>query len=79
MKEIPISFGRDEQDIYRIAINGDDIERASCAASLGCHTMANLSWEDHIDNLVTKGTHRVHQLRELKRLGLFAKDLLTCY
>ena len=41
--------------------------------------MSNPSWEDHIANLVSKANRRLHLLRELKRAGLSAKDLLTCY
>ena len=41
--------------------------------------MFNLSWEDHISNLVSKASRRLHLLRELKRAGLSSKDLLTCY
>ena len=41
--------------------------------------MSNLSWEDHIANLVSKASRRLHLLRELKRAGLSTKDLLTCY
>ena len=41
--------------------------------------MSNLSWEDRIANLVLKASRRLHLLRELKRAGLSAKDLLTCY
>ena len=55
------------------------IERVSCAKLLGCHIMSNLSWEDHIANLVSKVSRRLHLLRELKRAGLSSKDLLTCY
>ena len=54
-------------------------ERVSCAKLLGCHIMSNLSWEDHISNLVSKSSRRLHLLRELKRAGLSTKDLLTCY
>ena len=51
----------------------------SCAKLLGCHILSNLSWEDHIANLVSKASRRLHLLRELKRAGLSSKDLLTCY
>ena len=51
------------------------IERVSCAKLLGCHVMSNMSWEDHIANLVSKASRRLHILREL----LSSKDLLTCY
>ena len=66
-------------DIPRITIDGDVIECVSCAKLLGCHVMSNLSWEDHIANLVSKASHRLHLLKELKRAGLSSKDLLTCY
>ena len=41
--------------------------------------MSNLSLEDHVANLVSKASRRLHLLRELKRAGLSSKDLLTCY
>ena len=55
------------------------IERVSCAKLLGVRIMSNLSWEDHIANLVSKASRRLHLLRELKSAGVSAKDLLTCY
>ena len=73
-KELLVYFGRQELDIPRITINGDVIERVSCAKLLGCHVMSNLSWEDHIANLVSKASRRLHLLRELKGAGLS-----TCY
>ena len=78
-KELLVYFGREDLDIPRITINGDVIERVSCAKLLGCHIMSNLSWEDHIANLVSKASRRLHLLRELKRAGLSSKYLLTCY
>ena len=78
-KELLVYFGREDLDIPRITINGDVIERVSCAKLLGCHIMPNLSWEDDIANLVSKASRRLHLLRELKRAGLSSKDLLTCY
>ena len=78
-KELLVYFGREDLDIPRTTINGDVIERMSCAKLLGCHIMSNLSWEDHIVNLVSKACRRLHLLRELKRAGLSAKYLLTCY
>ena len=51
----------------------------SCTKLLGCHIMSNLSLEDHVANLVSKASRRLHLLRELKRAGLSSKDLLTCY
>ena len=76
--ELLIYFERKKLDII-ITINGDVIERVSCARLLGCHLMSNLSWEDHIANIVSKASRRLHLLRELKRAGLSVKDLLTCY
>ena len=78
-KELLVYYGREELDIPRITINGDVLERVSCAKLLVCHIMSNLSWEDHIANLVSKASRRLHLLRELKRAGLSTKDLLTCY
>ena len=79
-KELLVYFGREDLDIPRITINGDVIERVSCAKLLGCHIVSNLSWEDHIVNLVSKTSRRLHLLRELKRAGLSSNnDLLTCY
>ena len=78
-KELLVYYGREELDIPRITINDDVIECVSCAKLLGCHIMSNLSWEDHIANLVSKASRRLYLLRELKRAGLSTKYLLTCY
>ena len=39
-KELLVYFGREDLDIPRITINGDVIERVSCAKLLGCHIMS---------------------------------------
>ena len=78
-KELLVYYGREELDIPPITINGDVVERVPCAKILGVRIMSNLSWEDHIANLVSKASRRLHLLRELKRADLSAKDLLTCY
>ena len=78
-EELLIHYGREELDIPPITINGDVVERVSCAELLGVRILSNLSWEDHIANLVSQASRRLHLLRELKRAGLSAKDLLTCY
>ena len=78
-KELLVYFVSEDLDIPRITINGDVIERVSCAKLLGCHIMSNLSWEDHIANLLSEASRRLHLLRELKRAGLSSKDLLTRY
>ena len=61
--ELLVYFGREDSDIPRITINGDVIELVSCATLLGCHIMSNQSWEDHIANLVSKASRRLHLLR----------------
>ena len=78
-KELLVYYGREELDIPLITINGDVVERVPCAKLLGVRIMPNLSWEDHIANIVSKASRRLHLLGELKRAGLSAKDLLTCY
>ena len=62
-KELMVYYGREELDIPRITINGDVIERVSCAKLLGCHNMSNLSWEDHIAIIVSKASRRLHLVR----------------
>ena len=43
------------------------------------NNLRSSTYMDHIGNLVSKASRRLHLLRELKRTGLSAKDLLTCY
>ena len=78
-KQLLIYFRREEIDTPTITINGDVIERVSCAKLLGCHLMSNLSWEDHIANLVSKASRQLHLLREVKRAELSEKKILTYY
>ena len=79
-KELLIHFGREELYVPHININGEEIERVTCAMLLGCHLFANLC-------IITTLTHyrqltyylqRLHLLRELKKAGVSTKDLLTC-
>ena len=62
-KELLVYYGREELDIPHITINGDVVERVSCAKLLGVRIMSNLSWEDHIANFVSKASRRLHLLR----------------
>ena len=55
-KELLVYYGREELDIPPITTNGDVVERVSCAKLLGVRIMSNLSWEDHIANLVSKAS-----------------------
>ena len=60
-----VYYGREELDSPPITINGDVVERVSCAKLLGVLIMSNLSWEDHIANLVSMASRRLHLLRDI--------------
>lgn len=80
-KEMLIYFGTqiDTKNIKKIVVNGRDIERVEVFKLLGVIISTDLSWDAHVDYLVSKVAKRIHCLRHLIHAGVKHSDILTIY
>ena len=66
----------DAQDIF---INEKTIEKVSHIKML-CVTVSNdLTWNIHVDNIVSKAGKRLYMLYQLKRGGISQRELVQIY
>ena len=81
-KEIVICFCRNDNhvaSIPRIVIDNNDIERVTQANVLGVTLSSDLTWNAHVDTIVSKARKRVFTIYQLKRAGIRQCDLLRVY
>ena len=81
-KEMLICFCRDKTHadlIPNIVIDNLQIERVQHAKVLGVTISSDLTWNQHVDNIVSKAARRVYMLYQLKRAGVKTHDLLNIY
>ena len=55
------------------------LARGKSAKLLGVTISHDLSWNEHIDNVISKVAKRVHMIYQLKRSGINQQDLITVY
>ena len=78
-KEMIICFCRNDNhvaSIPRIVIDDNDIERVIHAKVLGVTLSADLSWNAHVDTIVSKAMKRIFTIYQLNRAGIRQCDLL---
>ena len=63
----------------RIVIDTNDIERVTQDKLLGCTSSSDLTWNAHVDTIVSKARERVFTIYQLKRAGIRQCDLLRVY
>jgi len=78
-KELRISFARNQQEFQLILENGQELEVVQSAKLLGVTVTRNLSWNEHINDIVKKASKRLYFLVQLKRAKLPCKDLVLFY
>ena len=78
-KEIIISFCRDPAFLPYINIDGAAIERVPQVKILGVTLSSDLSWNSHVDCIVSKARKRVFLIYQLKRAGIGQCDLDRIY
>ena len=62
-----------------LSIDGHSIETVRPHKVLGLTIQNNLKWDEHIYEIVSKASKRLHILRVLRRSGIPPADLLTVY
>ena len=78
-KEMIICFCRNDNHdapISRIVIDDNDIERVTHVNLLRVALSADLSWNAHVDTIVSKARKSVFTIYQLKRDGIRQCDLL---
>ena len=60
-------------------MNGEQIERTDSAKILGVTISADLTWNAHVNNTVSKASKRLYMLYQLKRAGVDQRDLVRIY
>ena len=65
--------------IPRIVIYNNYIERVTQATVLGVTLSSDLTWNAHVDTIVSKARKRVFTIYQLKRAGISQCDLLRVY
>ena len=81
-KEMVLCFCRNDNhvaSIPRIVIDNNDIARVTQAKVLGVTLSSDLTWNAHVDTIVSKARKRVFTIYQLKRAGIRQCDLLRVY
>ena len=78
-KEMLISFSKAASNVPAVTIDGQPIDRVSSAKLLGITLSDTLSWEEHINNICSKGSQRLYFLCLLRRAGVVPNDILHVY
>ena len=78
-KELRISFAKKSPEFNPILINGEELEIVRSAKLLGITISHNLSWNNHIIEIVKKAAKRLYFLVQLKRAKVPFSNLLLFY
>ena len=65
--------------IPHITLDGSLIKRTESVKILGVSVSANLTWNVHVDYIISKASRRVYMLYQLTRAGINQSDLLRIY
>ncbi len=60
---------------WKFTLDGAEVETVSSARLLGVIFNGQLTWEDHVNSIVSKASRRLWILRKLKQLGFKEKEL----
>ena len=77
-KELRISFAKDEPQFASIVVDDKELERTS-ARLLGLIISSNLTWNEHISDVIKKASKRLYFLVQLKRSRVPRQDMSTFY
>ena len=81
-KELRITFSQEPPTFDPLIINGNAIEVVKSAKLLGVTIINDLTWNEHVDNVIKKVHKEIYLLIQLKRAKVPPKDLsrfhVTC-
>ena len=78
-KEITTCFKRSPPSHAPVEVDGLKFESVTSAKVLGVTIRNDFKWNDHIEIITSKASKRLYLLRQLKRAGVSANDLVLFY
>ena len=81
-KEMIVDFSRNQgqsSDAQDIFINEKTLDKVSHIKMLGVTVSNDLTWNIHVDNIVSKAGKRLYMLYKLKRGGISQRELVKIY
>ena len=78
-KELRLSFVKNEPQFLPIVVDGKELERVTRAKLLGLTISSNLTWNEHISDVIKKASKRLYFLVLLKRSRVPRHDMSTFY
>ena len=78
-KELRISFAKKESHFAPIVINNEELGLVNSAKLLGVTISNNLTWNEHINEIIKKVSKRLYFLSQLKRSRVAKQDLVLFY
>ena len=78
-KKLRISFAKDEPQFASIVVAGKELERVTSAKLLGSTISSNLTWNDHISDVIKKASKRLYFLVQLKRSRVPRQNMSAFY
>ena len=78
-KDLRISFVKNEPQFAPIVVDGKELERVTSAKLLGLTISSNLTWNEHISDVIKKASKRLYFLVQLKRSRVPRHDMSTFY
>ena len=78
-KKLRITFSRFRRNFDPVKVNGQDLERVKYAKILGLQISIDLTWNNHISDIVKKANKRLYFLRQLKRSHVKSEEVLLFY
>ena len=82
-KEMFICFCRDQthhnNDLPYTIIDGATIKRVKHTKVLGVIIFSYLTWNEHVDYIISKASKRLYMMYQLKRAGVHQDDLVRIY
>ena len=78
-KELRITFSHSRKSFDPIKVNGQDLECVKHAKILGLQISSDLTWNNHIFEIVKKVSKRLCFLRQLKRSHVTSEERLLFY
>ena len=78
-KELRISFAKKESHFAPIVINNEELGLVNSAKLLGVTISNNLTWNEHINEIIKKASKRLYFLSQLKRARVAKQDLVLFY
>ena len=78
-KELRITFSHSRKNFDPIKVNGQDLKCVEQAKILGLQISSDLTWNNHVSEVVKKVNKRLYFLRQLKRAQVKSEELLLFY